>query len=430
MSEKKSRCKLKKENAAEIKDLILSINNEPDDNSFAGISTSDVWFQHRDLGGIFLSGELSKKYRLCLSNLMTAFNKYDQISPRMINKLLQKAVLKSLDIFKRNADISIDERVDQSIKEIEIEILRKPHEFKTYLQVNGISGIGLPLSIGGIEFIQFGDRELTEFKLRVSKANYPPESMETDLSSLSGKVVAVIDTLALDETAARTVAINRLRVIIDVINFFSDLIPYADGFAYLPGEVERLNITIPSLVNTDGFNIKYEALSPLIDLSLEKLFQEDKERNFGLLVIDRMLKTMKNPLDERIVASVQWAGRATVFSKKRKEEAFLLYIIALESIILADQDHVELSYRLKLRVSHFLGNDYQSRSNIFQEINRLYRIRSGIVHSGQFEVTDKDISTVRYLTKHCLIKLLTEEPFSSMQSIQDLPKWFDKQILE
>ena len=420
--------RLPKDLAQEIRDLILLLSVESEDMDNAGYPKINVYFSRQNLGGLLLSEDEANKYRKCLSNFIKTLQNDEKIGSRFIERLLQTAILKSIDIRGNQPETSIESRIDQAIEEMEGELSREPDKYKIFLQVNGISNDGLPIQIGGIKFSQFDQTELSVFKDRVTK-NYSPQEMEDDLRYLLGMVVAEIDVQALDENAAKTIATNRLRIILDVINFFTDLVPYSLGFAYIPGEVERQQFMIPIQKNSDSFVFHYERSEPLDDFSLEKLIQTDNEKHIGFSSIEKMLGNSSNKLQKRIVASVQWAGRATVYSKRRKEEAFLLYVIALESIILADKNPTELSYRLKLRISHLLGHDSQSRLKIFQTINNLYAIRSGIVHNGQFQVTDADLSVARYLTKSCLIKILVEEPFCSMQSIEKFAQELEERIL-
>ena len=75
-------------------------------------------------------------------------------------------------------------------------------------------------------------------------------------------------------------------------------------------------------------------------------------------------------MEQRITSSAQWAGRATVES--RPEEAFLLFAIALESLILGSKEHSELRYRLALRTAYLLSHSPDARRQIHKDIRQLY----------------------------------------------------------
>jgi len=107
-----------------------------------------------------------------------------------------------------------------------------------------------------------------------------------------------------------------------------------------------------------------------------------------------------------------------------------LYAIALESLILIENDREELTYRLRTRIAHLLGGEnYSKRGKIAKQVRDLYTIRSRIVHSDKYQVTDADLNLIRYITKASILRILNDEPFSSMTSIQQLVEWFDKKIL-
>jgi hypothetical protein len=113
-----------------------------------------------------------------------------------------------------------------------------------------------------------------------------------------------------------------------------------------------------------------------MDCSLEKLEQTPSLHPF-VKKVDRLLKV--NPqrdLGRVLLTAVQWVGRGSV--ETRREEAFLLLSIALESIVLPVTD-TELSYRLRVRTAHLLGRTIGERTRISKEIRELYRMDSPTV---------------------------------------------------
>jgi hypothetical protein len=160
--------------------------------------------------------------------------------------------------------------------------------------------------------------------------------------------------------------------------------------------------------------------------SLPELFVADSQKNLGFRHVSKLLSSKRNKLEDQIIASIQWAGRATVDA--RKEEAFLLYAIALESLVLADKDPRELTYRLQVRVAHLLGKDIKARQEIFSTVGRLYGVRSQIVHSGHYQVVDSDLSLIRAFAKSCIIRICTSDPFVGMSTPKDLAEWFQEQV--
>ena len=98
-------------------------------------------------------------------------------------------------------------------------------------------------------------------------------------------------------------------------------------------------------------------------------------RKFRVLSCCQAVGSQRNDLEEKIIASIQWAGRAT--AETRREAAFLLYAIALETMVLSDNNPIELTYRLRMRTAHLLASDVGSRRDLFSKLGKLYDIRIG-----------------------------------------------------
>jgi hypothetical protein len=113
----------------------------------------------------------------------------------------------------------------------------------------------------------------------------------------------------------------------------------------------------------------------------------------------------------------------------RREEAFLLSAIALETIMLPGSGSNELAYRLRLRVAHLLGETLDERREIIRKIRNLYNIRSKIVHDGAYEVTDAELRQIRSFAKKATWRLLETPYLRKCPSLADMETWFESQIL-
>jgi hypothetical protein len=398
---------------------------------------NQVIFSHRDEGGLILSGEEAQQYRICLQQLIEVAASDERISPKAVEQLFQKAILTSLDISKRRSDLSFEERVDNAIRDLKMQLKRDPVEYQVFYPILGLSEEGLPIRVGKVDICVFGDEQYSMFREIIQAARINDEERQhwiEDLDEASGglfgKPIGVVGVLALDEEAAYSLALKELRLTLDVINFYSDLIPYSDGLAFLPGDIEPLRVVDLILRPDDkpGYHIQGKSVGPLSPLSIQQLLKSDKDHSLGFEAISDKLARERGKLDDRLLAAVQWSGRATV--EKRAEEAFLLYAIALESIILPTGDPRELTYRLSKYVAHLLGKNASSRKNISKRVGELYGVRSRIVHSGKYQVTHADLAQVRSIAKSCMLRLLTEEPFVNMKNPDELVDWFEQQILE
>lgn len=75
-------------------------------------------------------------------------------------------------------------------------------------------------------------------------------------------------------------------------------------------------------------------------MSLKDIEPSGAEKVGFYRINEILAKNDRSEIEERILASVQWASRAAVELQQRPEEAFLHYAIALETIILGSQQNM------------------------------------------------------------------------------------------
>lgn len=396
----------------------------------------DLFFSQADEGTLLLSGKEAAQYRQNLKLLINTLGN-ESISPKAIETLYQKTILTALDIHEKRRDKSQEQRLKVAIDELHKSLTTKPTIFDVYYPIFGLALDGLPIQVGNVLFCKFDDVHLDKF-LHFSSEYEDDEIKKAQRMSFAdaikklkifGKPAGVIEVEAFDNDAAKTLALNELALTVNVINFFSDIIPYQKGHIYLPGNNERLTINIPiiSKGKEPNFTFGWEVAGPLMPFSFPQLFENDKKRSWGFSKIASLLSKKRNGLEDKIISAIQWAGKATVEGKK--EEAFLLYAISLESLILLDNEKEELGYRLRTRVAHLLGSDLENRMKISRKIHDLYEVRSKIVHGGSYQVTDADVSLIRSYSKNCILHIVNDEPFSAMNNIDSLVQWFNEKIL-
>lgn len=396
----------------------------------------DLFFSLSDEGTLFLSGDESARYRESLKFLLDTVGD-EIISQKAIENLYQRAILTTLDIQERRKYKPFAHRLEAALEELRKSLTVSPASFNVYYPVYGLASDGLPIKVGNVMFCTFDDKHLEQFVKLLSEYEGTEDEKRKRIdfidiikqSEIIGKPVSLIEMKVIDVEAAKISALKELALTLDIINFFSDLIPYQKGHIFLPGDNERLKINVPVISQgpKPNFTFGWEIVGPLMPFSLQQLLDTNKKRNLGFSKITDLLTKKRNGLEDRLVSAIQWAGKATVEGKK--EEAFLLYAISLESLVLLDNEKEELTYRLRTRVAHLLGKDIENRKKISAKVRDLYEIRSKIVHSGWFQVTDADLSLMRLYSKGCILHILNDEPFSSMNSINSLVEWFNERIL-
>lgn len=120
-------------------------------------------------------------------------------------------------------------------------------------------------------------------------------------------------------------------------------------------------------------------MNPLYDLS-EKLFDFNNQR----LLFENIDKKNLNELEQRVQMSVNWFGLSLRNNNLLQRYTYLS--IALETLLSAKKVGLmdqSITYRLREYATFLYSDDREKRKEIYDKINKLYRIRSEISHSGK-----------------------------------------------
>ena len=107
----------------------------------------------------------------------------------------------------------------------------------------------------------------------------------------------------------------------------------------------------------------------------------------------------------------------------------MYYAIALESILVGADEKTDITYKLSIRCSPLLSDNFEKRSKIKKRISDLYAIRSAIVHRGNIDFTDTDLNDMRNITQNALVALTVREEFKDFSQKQELNAWFEAKVL-
>jgi hypothetical protein len=132
-------------------------------------------------------------------------------------------------------------------------------------------------------------------------------------------------------------ALRRARQTIAVVNLFTDLLPYNYGWVYLRGEATRSQQIAPIQNAKGDFTASHTTLEPFAEMSWKAL-SEAKGIAGPFRTLNRLAGsgTKSDNGAGVLLSAAQWIGEATV--ERRREQSFLLYAIALETMMLPTQE--------------------------------------------------------------------------------------------
>ena len=145
----------------------------------------------------------------------------------------------------------------------------------------------------------------------------------------------------------------------------------------------------------------------------------------GATVSDLLMQN--HTFANRVITGYVTAGTACV--EPKPQLSFLLFAIALESVVLGAQVKTEITYQLSTRVAHLLALTVAAKRSIVKQVNALYKLRSEIVHSGKNEISETDLYTIREICLRSLFTLTTSSEFTGMKCVEELDQWFDDRML-
>ena len=320
-------------------------------------------------------------------------------------------------------------RLDTAVDKIATLASLSVEDYDCLVEVCGLDTASLPTRFGSIQFVFFNRYQLRKLRRAALPAGHRGAErrrfVHDTTDRLSDHCFGIARVRARDAQAAPALATRRVRGTMDSLNFFTDMVPYNHGWTFLPGDRERRSTTT-AVINPDGsLSCNMSRTHPIGLFSIAKLRRVQPLR-FTVMRVSGLLRMQRNPVEELLLTSVQTAGRATI--TRRSEDSFLLYAIALESLILPLAGQ-ELTHRLSQRVARLVAKDTDTRMECTKEVKRLYGVRSRIVHSGSQEIDARDLDAMRIYAKQVVLKMLGNTSVKKCKTIQALDEWFEHEAL-
>ncbi len=376
---------------------------------------------------MFLEPETLAEYRDVRQKLLKKFAPNEDLSEAAIDLALRTAVFESVDIPKRR-DQNPSVRLDHAIEKLRTFLVSPSEEYEFWIEVGGLDVDSLPACFGGVRFVVFGTEQLQNLK-EAGQRKHIIGQLEGFIDLLTDRLLdrptAVSKVNARDAKAALSLAERKVRAIIECLNFFSDTIPSYHGSLFLPTNQESPSGVVRLAVADSGnmYN-DYSDDRPVGVFSIAEVRENAEEMaRCAFDRVESLLEKSRNDVDELLLTAVRWAGRATVATTR--EEAFLLFAIALECLVLPTEKD-ELRYRLSQRVARLCGEDMDQRLELAKRTKKLYDVRSKIVHSGHYEVTEDERDEIRIAARVVILRLLTDPDVEKYGKLDKLHEYFER----
>jgi len=404
---------------------VEAVQAEADGVRHYGIKDDFLMFEEEGLGGLILTNEDAKEYRCCVDGMHEiAAGKAERISRSAVASLIQRAILKALDVTHTAAERDFSTRLATALADLKQELRAKPVLWEVHLSAELMSD-KLPYTFGRCEFYLGDSTSVARLLERVGRSKENSQVVREAVNeTIGGKSVISTTVHAVDAVAAQILGQELIRQTVDILSFFANL-----------GGQPRCQILLPedpraAMANTFLFaeeTRERHASSAWVGPIAPFSFSGPQLHAAGLDRTSEMLKKQApSEFELRILSALQWAGKASV--EPRREEAFLLFAVSLESLLLERDDKSEIAETLALRLAHLISAP-GTRLMVYRDVKRLYRIRSKIVHSGSFDVGEDQLSEIRYYTRFALLTMLLSPQVSGLDTDAELTEWFRSRLL-
>lgn len=403
-------------------------------------------------GGLSLSGDDADAYRACrdaIIRLHGANTERRLISRRTVEKLLTDTLLRALRPVRsgyKDPRPRFEGRKARELRRLRRRLSAGGRSWQLAVEVTGLWKTALPMMFGRVSFIrgsrraakqitsnlhdlQPGDRRTT-MKKRFAE-NESRKKLRGELTSMfESNAIALVGVAAADGDAAKELGLGEVRRAVDILNFFAKCFEHPAGThrAYLapegPGACQRWAVYDPDTWMCAPPNDTPD------EWPITKVRPQSRlARQVGLARVHELLaRETRSDLEDRIITAAAWAGRAR--TERRREEAFLLYVVALEALLAKPKARSGVTDRLRLRVAHLVHRKPASRRVLAKTMERLYELRSALVHAGDAEdLADEDLKIIDWVVEAAILTILTRAPFKNMKDAAAFERWFDDRLL-
>ena len=329
----------------------------------------------------------------------------------------------------RAADVKL--RIRQAVEAFQAVIESPPQEYECWIEVEGLRTEPLPAQFGTTEFDLLGDREIARLTNLVRTKHTVDHAHKIDaIGWMAGYIrsrpVAIERVYARDDEAAVSLAKRKISITLECLNFFADLIPYNRhrlglDRTRLPTtlRIGRAETVIPLqlAVAADGSFWQRQEATNLKTFSIARIREligtvgEAVERVESLLS-----QEARSPSEELVLRVVRWVGRAT--AAESAEDKFLFSMIALECLTKPSTDRHSAQEMVSQIATIMDGGG--GRRSMEDELGRLYKVRSELVHDGSREISDSDCDWLYNIALNAALVVLASPAVRQAETLGDL----------
>jgi len=392
--------------------------------NFKKIMSHPVSFYGTPHGSFFLDSEGINS----LNEILEELKKNEDIARKFSNKyleaLIKDVIIELLPVQPKNI-----------LKEVKIKS-NKLFNVLSQSEVNWL--IVIPIinleirtrffNVGTVRFSRFAKATKKRI-LGNARGKFKKLLQDEFLPKYENTTVASVCVSAVDDIRANELGISAINDAINILRFYR-LNPH---FRNIP--INRNNINTAGRLHIGEEIIlclrnppKFDKILPSLEKTgflfpLEITHSGLKAfRNNGFNLLTNMLiKKEKDRTDfeKRVLSAVHFCALSTY--DESITNAFINNIVSLEAILIRGKE--PKSGNVAERVALIVGRNLNDKKWLFEQMIRLYRIRSEIVHEGNTDLAPSDLRLLQLVNYALIINLLKLSKKQNFVSVSQLISW-------
>jgi len=151
--------------------------------------------------------------------------------------------------------------------------------------------------------------------------------------------------------------------------------------------------------------------------ALDSMRKKGKLAEFSRLLREESVQNA-DKLAPKLLTALHWYGLSV--KDERRVDKFVKLVVALEALLLENDDVAGKKQKLAERAAFILGKDMNTRNNVHKLVVELYGLRNEIVHEGRCDVREQELLDLTILVRSLIFAIIgISSRRKSLKEIED-----------
>ena len=387
-------------------------------------------------GSFFLTLEGMRAF----SKIIDELKKVEGVTLKFSDKYLERIVDNIIVTLLPAEEKEIESASEKQVDNLFMILTRSAVNWRIIVPIVNLELEMDDLRVGKVRFFKFADAAKNQLQSEIKKSTLgsPNElisSIEEDLEkNYVGKVCVEVIVSAVDSERAKDIGMQTIDMALDALRFYRLNHSFRDPFIFknyfdVQGKIHsgnQVTILLENYPTLTGLSVSYENKGFMVPFTITKAALKKIRIDSFDSLSDILQKDERNRTDfeKDLVTAIRFCALST--RDEPITNAFVNSVISLEAVLL--DEHEAIVDNLAERVAFIIGRNSNERNWLFDQMKRLYRLRSSIVHSGNTDIQRSDLELLQRLINYrCIVNLLSFYQSKNIRKIRDLITWIRHQ---